>query len=378
MLGFMTIVFALCMTALPQVSSLYFANIIFYILLLLGGRFKVHNRNCMYFFFLFFATVICSVLNYVYFLEGTYELWFIVQFVFAVQYFVLFIDMEFDKEKFEKWYKRFALLLAAALLVTLPFKVNLLDRLFFFIHYRMWGNEIFSGWPNTTGLPLVFAMYLYFASDKNIFSNLPQKILLFLGIFTTTSRTTLLGCALIVLYFAVAPHGETIGRFIRQRLLVVIVGILAIFGAFAIILAKPDFVSRLFYTEDRQEIFDVVMKIMPHSPFFGFGGTSIDAALAKYGIETVYVSGLTHTHNFLLENLQRYGLFGLVFFLGMLVSLFRGLRFRDTKAAFLIFWFMALFQIYVRDFTFLFMIGYICQQDKMLWNRSQEAQERLA
>ena len=373
MLGFMTIIFALCLVMLPQVGGVYFANAIFYILLLLGGRLKVKNRNCMCFFFLFFATVICSVLNYLYVLQGTYELWFIVQFVFAVQYFVLFMELDFDREKFELWYKRFALVFAAAIVVMLLVKVNLTDRLFFYIHNRMWGAGLFSGWPNTTGLPLVFALYLYFASDENIFSNLPQKILLLLGVFATTSRTTLLGFGLITVYFALSFHGATIGKFIRKRLLVVVVGLIAVMGVLVVVLAKPDFVARLFYTKDRQEVFEVVMGLMEKSPVFGFGGTSIDVLIERYGIVTYWVpEGLSHTHNFILEILQRYGSVGLVFFACMLISMFRGLKSRDNKAAFLIFWFMALFQIYVRDFTFLFMVSYICQRDKMPSNAAPE------
>ena len=372
MLGFVTIIFALCLATLPQVGGVYFANAVFYILLLLGGKLKCHNRNCMHYFFLLFAVVIASILHYLFVLHGSYNLWFVVQFVFAVQYFVLFIEMDFDLEKFELWYKRFALLFAAAILIALPFKTDPNNDLFFYVHERMWGADVFSGWPNTTGLPLVFAMYLYFVEDENIFSKLPQKLLLFLGIFATTSRTTLLGCGLLIAYFAIAPHGATIGKFIRQRLLVVIVGVVGVLGALAIVLAKPDMVARLFHTADRAEVFEVVMEVVSHSPLLGFGGTSLDVILARYGIETYWVTGLTHTHNFILEMMQRYGCLGLIFFLCMLISLFRGLKLRDNKVAFLIFWFMALFQIYVRDFTFLFMVSYICQRDKALWRRTSE------
>lgn len=65
---------------------------------------------------------------------------------------------------------------------------------------------------------------------------------------------------------------------------------------------------------------------------------------------------VAHTHNTIFEMLIRYGLLGTIPFLLLLISIYKKIEDPDMKYLFLLLLFLSLFQVFIRDFNFLFFL----------------------
>lgn len=367
MVEIISIIMCFCIVLLPSIGSLYYSNILYYGLLAANGKVTIRNNNAFRMYIAFIVVYFLSIINYLVVLHGSYDQRLIIQFIFTIQYFVLLIGYRFDIEEFDHIFNIVCTIYSIVIIAAFFKHVNL-GGLFFFVHQREWGQDIFNSWPNTTGLPIMFSLFLMMQKEKSFLTHWLSKVLMLVALFLITSRTTLLGAAIIIFYFLLAPRADSITQHFKKYFLAYIVVIAVIIYGVRFALSRTDLMTRLMYTKDRDEIFEIAMKVLSESPILGFGGVPLDVSSSMAGVS----SYATHTHNFILELLVRYGILGLITFCGILFFLYKDLKSKDSRMMFLLMWFVALFQIYVRDFSFLFLVSYICYRDRVQYLKEND------
>ena len=147
------------------------------------------------------------------------------------------------------------------------------------------------------------------------------------------------------------------------RATICIIAIAAVFGA--TLLMDSSLISSMIVSWDRIEIFNTTMRYLKLRPILGFGGNTLDQLIPIFG-NFSSVKNWGHTHNWLLEVLLRYGIVGAILFSGFLLALVIRIRDADKKFMFLLMCASALFQIYMRDFVFLFFLAYLANETNLV------------
>jgi O-antigen ligase len=200
--------------------------------------------------------------------------------------------------------------------------------------------DYYPGWSNTIPLYLIFSLYINRNKKRSQFYN----YILILAIFITGSRGALLGGISIFLL-------PLIKRLSKYYFLL-ISSIIIILCLLIFIVINFENELPFFRAFDRIDIFLTSISYIEKSFLFGYGGNTIEQ-LSYVQISHEPIKDWGHTHNFLLEFALRYGIIGLILFILFIYNKIKEIKDFDSKYFFIIFIILAIFQTFMRDFTFL-------------------------
>lgn len=346
----MFVIFIYFLVFVYSLNFVQFANAIFYLVLLkqlIKDKGKITfggNSASKVFLLLFITWTTLTTLFYSRF-SGHIDSRTITQYLFNFQYFVLIVLIKFKVKSFENWIYYFSILLSIiiiGIIVTQGISFNSLRD-----------NEVLNsnipGYPNSTPIPLLVALWLTFKREKIIWS----KLLFIVALVFTGSRGALLGIILIIFYFGYKKIKTT-----KYYLIIFPFVIFLLFSAIVYLNSvNPLLISQMTRSYDREDIFKTTMAYVELNPITGYGGNTIDQ-LQDVKINYSPYNNWGHTHNWILEILLRYGIVGLLLFLGFIISILKSIKDVDRKYIFIVFLFLAFFQTFMRDFVFIFFLAY--------------------
>jgi O-antigen ligase len=347
----MEIIFYFFLVFIYALNFVQIANLIFYVIIIKqciedkGRIYFVKNSASIIFFLLYITWVTLTTLFYNNVLDIISDSRIIIQYLFNLQYFVLIVLIKIKIKSFENWIYYFSILLSIVIIYIIVTQGISYDSLR--------GNEVLNsnipGYPNSTAIPLLLALWLSFKKEKIIWS----KLLFIVALVFTGSRGALLGTLLITLYFGYKKIRTTYYFSIIFSFVLFL-----LFSAFVYLNSMDSlFISQMVRSYDREDIFNTTMAYVELSPIFGYGGNTIDQ-LQEVNINYLPYLNWGHTHNWILEILLRYGGGGLLLFLGFIFSIFKSIKDKDGKYMFVVFLFLAFFQTFIRDFAFIFFLSY--------------------
>lgn len=353
----MLVIFIFFLVFVFSLNFLQFANAIYYLVLLKQvikdkGRITFgRNPTSKVFFLLFITWVTLTTFFYILF-SGYGDSRSLPQYLFNLQYFILIVPIKFKANSFENWIYYFSILLSIiiiGIIVTQGISYASLRE-----------NEVLNsnipGYPNSTSIPLLVALWLAFKREKTIWS----KLLFIVALVFTGSRGALLGIILVIFYFGYKKIKTT-----KYYLIIFSFVIFLLFSAFVYLNSlNPLLISQMTRSYDREDIFKTTMAYVELNPITGYGGNTIDQ-LQDVKINYSPYNNWGHTHNWILEMLLRYGIIGLLLFLGFIISIFKSIKDVDCKYIFVVFLFLALFQTYMRDFVFIFFLAYFANYSEV-------------
>lgn len=332
-----------------DIFHIYIANIIFFCFLILyllkhQKVLIIKNRVAQLFCILFISWATISTAFYIIEMQEITART-IIQYLFTLQYIILLVSINIKKDQFELWIYRFAVL-NALFIITLYFYYN------GFLPFgdELWGYKCIPGWPNSTPIPLLMGLWLSYKNKNSI----TGKILIYLTLFLTTSRAAILGGLIITCYFLLSRIKYN-KRCIGFLFLLIIFALIGVRYWMAI---DPLFIKSMTRTWDRIDIFNTTLSYLELRPILGYGGNTIDQ-LTNIDINYIPAMNWPHTHNLILEMLLRYGIIGALLFLGYIGAILARIKNKDRRFMFLLLLFLSLFQIYIRDFVFLFFLLYL-------------------
>ena len=109
---------SLFLVSSAQISNVYIANIFYYFVLIFKQKFSLKNNKLFVLYLLFVVNFLLSIINYLVILKGQYNVRFIIQAFFTLQYFIFCLKLDMDFEKFELWFKNIAVAYSAIILGT--------------------------------------------------------------------------------------------------------------------------------------------------------------------------------------------------------------------------------------------------------------------
>lgn len=332
-----------------SIGSLYIANILYFFILIkdiiITKKIKIsRNIYAKTFYFLFIIWVTISTI----FSFNEYKINFrtLIQYLFTLQCIILILPINLNSMKFEYWIYKFSVILSAFILLLFVYffwtSPNTLNN-------DLWAIKYIPGWPNSPPIPLLVGLWLSFEDRKNIFG----KLIIYSALLITGSRIAFLGGIIIALYFILKRSLCSM----KYKVILILVFSIGLLGLNYLILNHYYFIKTLTFSTDRVDIFFKTISLVEKRPFLGYGGRTLDQLNS---IKTNFLSmkEWPHTHNWFLEILLRYGIIGSVLFSGYLFSIFFNIKDKDRKFMFLLLLILAFFQIYIRDFVFLFFLYY--------------------
>jgi O-antigen ligase len=310
----------------------------------------VKNSTPIVFLSLFITWVTLTTSFYALF-SGDIDTRNITQYLFNLQYFVLIVLIKFKVKSFENSIYYFSILLSIiiiGIIVTQGISLASLRE-----------NEVLNsnipGYPNATPVPLLVALWLSFKREKIIWS----KLLFIVALVLTGSRGAYLGLILVVLYFGYKKLKTS-----KYYLIIFPFVIFLLFSSFVYFVSlNPLIVEQMTRSYDRLDIFKTTMAYVELNPITGYGGNTI-AQIQDVKINFSPYKNWLHTHNWILEILLRYGIVGILLFLGFLLSIFNSIMDKDSKYMFAVFLFLAFFQTYMQSFVFIFFLAYFANYSK--------------
>ena len=302
------------------------------------------------FFLLFMLWISLSTISYA-LITGSIDSRNLTQYFFNFQYIILILGFKYNIKYFETCVFNFSILLSLCILgLVYFFNIS-------FVSLR--DNEmlisIIPGFPNSVPIPLLVALWIAFKQEKLLI----LKLFLIIGIIFTGSRGGLIGIFFILLYFGYKRIKTfKYGLFI---FLIFATSLLILLGYF--LLQNDLLLTQLIRSYDREDIFRTTLAYVELNPIFGYGGNTIGQL---QDVKIIYspILNWEHTHNWVLEILLRYGIVGLVLFLGYLISIFKNINDIDKKYIFIVFLVLAFFQNFIRDFVFIFFLSYFANSKK--------------
>lgn len=266
-----------------------------------------------------------------------------VQFLYNFQYFFLIVFVKLNYSFIEKIIFRCSILLSHIMLFHFLISGDSIELF-------KW-NEIainyYPGWSNTLPLYLIFALFL----NRNLKYSIYFSFIIFFAILLTDSRGALLG-SICILFLPLVRKFKKHTNFLLTLIIISVIVLL-----YVIINLETEL--KFFRAFDRIDIFYTSISYIKQSVFFGFGGNTIEQ-LSYVVIDHDPLQDWGHTHNFLLEFTLRYGIIGLLLFLLFLFFKLKEIKSFDHKYFFFIFIVLATFQTFMRDFTFLSILIFIC------------------
>lgn len=342
------LVFCFLLVFMFNVSFLYLANVIYWPISLKTGYLSQKGKKAGIVLLLFFCWCSFSVLYYVIGNDAV-GMRSIVQMGFTAQYLLLCISWRVNYKKLGIYLYYFGILLAVYIICLFLILGKYKDIDYVLAYDRLWAQRFVPSFPNGICLSLIMALWISVERKKGFIG----KCLIVLACLLTTSRTALLGCAMVILYWFYSMVKK------NKKYLFLLVGFLLFVLAIGVMICKiyfPAIWSRLFYMQDRLELVTIVMHFIKLRPLTGFGGNTLYQLYEPYEFmpETLY----QHSHNLFLEIMLRYGVIGFILFFTALLILYRDIDSSKKKFIFVVFLFLGLFQIYIRDFVYLFYLSY--------------------
>ena len=356
------------------IHNIFVINIVFVLfllttILLRGKLVRLVLGNTSWIYYAYICWIIVDVLlveitrNYG---IGTRNL---VQLIYELQYFFLLIDTDLDINSITDWIVRIATIYSIIVIALFFCTGTFLRIADLYGVAREWGEAFFPG--GTTSAPIPFILSLFIAFKKNC--SLWQRILITIGGLLFPSRVSLLGMVIIWMWFT---YEQMSGTFKVLSIFSLAILILCGSGLFEALANKlPALTHRLTVSWDRMEIMSVVLDCFKKHPILGYGGKTLGQFWTQENLTTASGVAWAHTHNFLLELIIRYGLPGCLFFLSLMIALFRRIKSTDYKFIFLLMIFMALFQTYLKEFYYLFYIILFIKMSKCSESGEKEIQD---
>lgn len=318
-----------------------------------GKKIRLRSNKIIISYLLFLLWVIISTISF----NTIHDFWSmrsLVQLVFTVQYVILIFDINMDYKKFEQILYKCTILLSVYIISLFLYLGVYNNFMNIFSFDRLWATGFIEGWPNSIGLAITVSMWL---SYKYNYSKL-IRVLFIISSILTTSRIAIFSVILIIIYFNVYK------LFTRKRTIIIGLVTLMVLVLFADNLffylynLIPTLEHRLTVSADRINLFAVSIDFIMNSPLIGYGGNSLDQLYNNFGT-MVPLLNWPQTHNWILEISVRYGLVSLIPFISLLFFLFKDIKDKDRKFLFILLLGMALFQIFIRNFVFVFYLVYL-------------------
>ena len=328
-----------------QISNVLFFIIYINQVIVNNGKIIFSGRYSSRIIFLLFIIWITLTTLFYAFITGSIDSRNLTQFFFNFQYIILILGFKYSVKFFEKWVFNFSVLLTFCILgLIFYFKIP-----FASLRENEMLISFIPGFPNTVPIPLLFALWLAFKKEMLIWF----KLLIIIGLIYTGSRGGLIGIFFILFYFGYKKiKNSKFFVFLFSSILILLITSLIFF------LSQNELLlTQLTRSYDREDIFRTTLAYVELNPIFGYGGNTI-GQLQDVNINFSPVMNWEHTHNWVLEILLRYGIVGLVLFLGFLWSIIKNINDYDKKYIFIIFLILALFQNFIRDFVFIFFLSY--------------------
>ena len=260
----------------------------------------------------------------------------LIQYFYNFQYFFLVVYIDLDYNFLKKQIFNFSLLLSSILILHFFISGDGLEL----FKWNQIAIDYYPGWSNTIPLYLIFSLYINRNKKRSQFYN----YILILAIFITGSRGARLGGISIFLL-------PLIKRLSKYYFLL-ISSIIFILCLLIFIVINFENELPFFRAFDRIDIFLTSISYIEKSFLFGYGGNTIEQ-LSYVQISHEPIKDWGHTHNFLLEFALRYGIIGLILFILFIYNKIKEIKDFDSKYFFIIFIILAIFQTFMRDFTFL-------------------------
>lgn len=339
-------------------KNIYLSNIVFFILFYKSFSVRNIDRRMLFTFLLFELCVIVSTLVFIS-EYGVLSNRILTQFLFTSQYIIF--CFYFDSQTMKKiivWSRAFGYILSIYIIVVLLFTgtYKLLGSSFLSATNRMWGFGYIPQWPNGIPLSLVFILWIELREES------PDWLLSCLCGLTailTTSRIGLLGTVLVVFYFLLMQY-----KLQSRKVKIIIVSAVLLLSFFAVllILNNTDFSSRLLSYKDRGALWSETMNAIKNRPILGYGGNTLDVYSQHFPIDEENAWLMTHTHNTVLEISLRYGIPSVLLFSIFLMQGFSRINTTQNRFMFILLMLMSLFQIFIRDFIFLFYLIFLMNE----------------
>lgn len=338
------------------------ANVIFYIILFYdifrNKSLRLKKDHSLIIWFLLFILWATLSTAFFAFIDDNFSFRTnIVPYLFTLQYFIFIIFLDMDLKYFEKWLFRFCVFLSLFIICLFVIKGEYKNIYHLYSSGRLWANNIIPGWPNSTPIPLLFGLWVAIKEKKpRVYS-----LSLIIALMLTTSRTALLGIIIVFTYFLFKRLNKN-----KLELILTVVPSIVISLLFFndIVNFIYSIIPRITFYGDRYDIFSMTLNYVSIRPFAGFGSTSLDHIINIYGNISRYGANWGHTHNWILEILLKYGTVGLLLFIGFISSIISKIKDRDKQFMFLLILVLSLFQIYIRDFTILFLMVYLTMEPR--------------
>lgn len=295
-----------------------------------------------------------------------YSLRVLIQTVFSIQYFILAFKFELDFLKFASWFSRVTVLFAIG--IILAFFLTGTYSGWTLFSDRLWGADLFPGWPNGLSVPLGFALWGVLQKDWIKKKKYLASTIISIALFLTTSRgSMLIAIALWLWHFYTFGLLKQIPAILRVVFIVLVIGLsISLLSGYM----DDNFMLSLTRTHDRESITNDSLSLIELSPIFGYGGRTLEQIDPIVSIPLGIYSD-THTHNMVLEIAIRHGVVGLILFVAFLVSLLSKVKGSDQWVILICFLLLGLTQDFVRNFDYLFclyMLAYYCSDEKCSCN----------
>lgn len=295
----------------------------------------------------FLLFMIVATLSTFYYIIDTNSINFrnIIQYGFTFQYIILILNSFFERHKFENLIFK-SVILYSFFIIALYLFFNLMypEKM----SYDTWAIGIVPGWPNSPPISLLVGLWIGLKRRFNI-KWIP---FIYLALLITESRIAILGAIIITLY---SIRSQILK--IKKELLFAGLFIILIITVTLYIFSDSKFINQILFFSDRIDIFKYTMNYISERPLLGYGGNSL-YQISAINIGYDPVMPWSHTHNLILEIWLRYGLVALILFLIYLYLIYRQIGCNDDKFMFIFLLILSLFQIYIRDFTFLFYLSF--------------------
>ena len=329
-----------------QIGQIYISNIIFIIhfskQIFNSGQLRfIGSKRASIILYLFLIYITLNTILYSLFFKPI-ELRSMVQFLYNFQYLFLILFINIDFHLLERLFFRFTVILSLIIITVFFFSGDSVEL----FKWNELMNNYFPGWPNTSPLFLILGLFLNRSLKYSIFFSL----IIAIAAVLTGSRGALLGCGFVLLL----PFFKKIKHYINYFLALCLFILVLYFN----VLINYESDIKLFRAFDRIDIFYTSIAYIKQSLLFGYGGNTIEQ-LSHVKIDYEPLIEWGHTHNVALEFALRYGLVGLILFSSFIFFKIKEIKDFDFRYMFFIFIFLAFFQTFIRDFTFLFILIYL-------------------
>lgn len=328
------------------------------------GKIKfIHNSRAILFMFLFLTWVTITTFSYAIY-SNKMDMRTVTQFIFTFQYIILVLSLNVNYDHLKNWIYRFSVLMSFLIIGVALYEMIRMNRYSLSILFRNdLAYQLFPGWPNSIPIPLLFSLLISLKNKKP----LVFSISIMLGLILTTSRGAYLGVLLILVYYFYSNVKN------KRKFILISIGFVLISTTFVSswLASHPYEASKLFRSSDRVDIFITSMEYINLNPVVGYGGNTIEQlGHIKINYKTKLI--IPHTHNWVLETILRYGIVGFVLFSAMLIAIYRSIKDKDCRFLFFLYVFLALFQTFMRDFVFIFMLTIMSSNRIRILNKQSE------